>query len=454
MERFAGVDWGFREHVACVVDGSGAVLEQRAFGHGGAGLLALAEWLRSHGGPAVAMETPRGPLASGLAAQGIEVRSINPLQSDRFRDRHSPSGAKDDRRDARVLANALRTDPDSLRRVPAETAEGVALGSLLRRLDWLKEERARLSSRLRAELWEFYPEFEALAAGLQVDLATQWVLALLERLPVPGSVRGVRDATLAKLLRRARKANPNLVRAALDVPAMASEARIEAGAATAGPLRERLLATVRGIAVLERERGSRPRRHEAGARRGCGRRRRVPGRDPGPPVPRGGRQRRDARLRGRAGAGRSLAGRPAPMPPGTRPNGRPTPGCWRPCPASAPPPWRPCCATPPTPSASRPRSRCDACAEPPPVTLQSGNSRRVVRRAAVDPDLRNAMYLCARDARNRDPGLRALYDRLRQAGHRDARALRGVADAILRAVCAILRTRKPWDPSIRQPSAA
>ena len=387
MKRFAGVDWGFREHVACVVDGSGAVLEQRAFGHGGAGLLALAEWLRSHGGPAVAMETPRGPLASGLAAQGIEVRSINPLQSDRFRDRHSPSGAKDDRRDARVLANALRTDPDRLRRVPEETAEGVALGSLLRRLDWLKEERARLSSRLRAELWEFYPEFEALAAGLQVDLATQWVLSLLERLPVPGSVRGVRDATLAKLLRRARKANPNLVRAALDVPAVASEARIEAGAATAGPLRERLLATVRGIAGNPPERPS------------------------------------DAWL---------LASVP-----GIGPTTLATLLCNA---ADAlrqpdPQPLRCLCGTAP-------------------VTLQSGNRRRVVLRAAVDPDLRNAMYLCARDAKNRDPGLRALYDRLRQAGHRDARALRGVADAILRAVCAILRTRRPWNPSIRQPSAA
>lgn len=409
MERFAGVDWGFREHVACVVDGSGAVLEQRSFGHGGAGLLALAEWLRSHGGPAVAMETPRGPLASGLAAQGIEVRSINPLQSDRFRDRHSPSGAKDDRRDARVLANALRTDPDSLRRVPAETAEGVALGSLLRRLDWLKEERARLSSRLRAELWEFYPEFEALAAGLQVDLATQWVLALLERLPVPGSVRGVRDATLAKLLRRARKANPNLVRAALDVPAMASEARIEAGAATAGPLRERLLATVRGIAGLERERD-----------RVLDAMKRTPG--------------------------EAAAGNPPERPsdawllasvPGIGSTTLATLLCNA---ADAlrqptPQPLRCLCGTAP-------------------VTLQSGNSRRVVRRAAVDPDLRNAMYLCARDAKNRDPGLRALYDRLRQAGHRDARALRGVADAILRAVCAILRTRRPWDPSIRQPSAA
>ena len=453
MERFAGVDWGFREHVACVVDGSGAVLEQRAFGHGGAGLLALAEWLRSHGGPAVAMETPRGPLASGLAAQGIEVRSINPLQSDRFRDRHSPSGAKDDRRDARVLANALRTDPDRLRRVPEETAEGVALGSLLRRLDWLKEERARLSSRLRAELWEFYPEFEALAAGLQVDLATQWVLSLLERLPVPGSVRGVRDATLAKLLRRARKANPNLVRAALDVPAVASEARIEAGAATAGPLRERLLATVRGIAGLERERDrvlDAMKRSPGEAADGAGA---SPDETPDVPSP---------EEAGNAGTPRSGD---APAPSAASPDDPPH--------AAGNPPERPSDAwllasvpgIGPTTLATLLCNAADALRQPDPqplrclcgtapVTLQSGNRRRVVLRAAVDPDLRNAMYLCARDAKNRDPGLRALYDRLRQAGHRDARALRGVADAILRAVCAILRTRRPWNPSIRQPSAA
>ena len=64
------------------------------------------------------------------------------------------------------------------------------------------------------------------------------------------------------------------------------------------------------------------------------------------------------------------------------------------------------------------------------------------------------MYHCARVAKNRDPGLRAVYDRLRQRGHRDARALRTAADCILRAVCAILESRKPWDPSIRQTDAA
>ena len=36
--------------------------------------------------------------------RGFTVHSINPKQLDRFRDRISPAGAKDDRRDARVLA--------------------------------------------------------------------------------------------------------------------------------------------------------------------------------------------------------------------------------------------------------------------------------------------------------------------------------------------------------------
>ena len=36
--------------------------------------------------------------------------TINPKQLDRFRDRFTVSGAKDDRRDAFVLAQSLRTD--------------------------------------------------------------------------------------------------------------------------------------------------------------------------------------------------------------------------------------------------------------------------------------------------------------------------------------------------------
>ena len=462
METFAGVDWGGREHAACVVDGSGSVVAECTFAHGGEGLGSLVRWLGAHGDPAVALETPRGPVAAFLLSAGVEVRSINPLQSDRFRDRHSPSGSKDDRRDARVLANALRTDPQALRRVAAEPAEEASLRSLQRRLGWLAEDRGRLESRLRSELWEFYPEFEAMVTELEAGLATEWVLALLAELPRPGSVREVRDATLAKALGRARKVDAAGVRAALDRPVMASEARIEAGADAAGPLRERLLATVREIAALERQRE----RLLDGLKR-------APGEAPARPENPAGAVREPGPA-GSEGSPAGTAGADSAGPAEDDPRSGEGASAGDPSdPAQAETPERPSdawlMATVPglgadtlatllanAGEALRQRSlqalRC-LCGTAP-VTVQSGKTRRVVRRASVDPDLRNAMYHCARVAKDRDPGLRAVYDRLRQRGHHDARALRTVADCILRAACAMLESRQPWDPSIRQPHAA
>ena len=104
---FVGVDWGSQKHQACVLDANGKVLGERLFEHSGAGLSEMADWLLpfAQGEAAevgVAIETPRGPVVEGLMERGFAVHSINPKQLDRFRDRFSPAGAKDDRRDAQV----------------------------------------------------------------------------------------------------------------------------------------------------------------------------------------------------------------------------------------------------------------------------------------------------------------------------------------------------------------
>ena len=52
--------------------------------------------------------------------RGFAVHSLNPKQLDRFRDRHSPAGAKDDNRDAHTLADALRMDSRFFRRLAPE----------------------------------------------------------------------------------------------------------------------------------------------------------------------------------------------------------------------------------------------------------------------------------------------------------------------------------------------
>jgi Transposase len=96
-------------HQVCLIDAAGKIVGARAFAHGGAGLAELCAWLLSITGAepaaiAVAIEVPHGP------ERGFPVYAINPKQLDRFRHRFTVAGAKDDRRDAQVQADSLRTD--------------------------------------------------------------------------------------------------------------------------------------------------------------------------------------------------------------------------------------------------------------------------------------------------------------------------------------------------------
>src|SRR5215813_9034326 len=97
-------------------------LGERDFAHGGAGLAEMAAWLTGVAGAEpsaihVAIEIPHGPIVETLLERGFNVYAINPKQLDRFRDRFSPAGAKDDSRDAEVLCDALRTDMRAFRRL-------------------------------------------------------------------------------------------------------------------------------------------------------------------------------------------------------------------------------------------------------------------------------------------------------------------------------------------------
>src|ERR687894_1174772 len=201
---FAAVDWGSEQHQACVLDSGGAVVGERAFPHGGAGLAALGDWLVSVAGDAgavaVAIEGPHGPVVDALLARGFAVRAINPKQLDRLRDRFSVAGAKDDRRDARVAAAGLRTDPHLFRPVQAGDPAVVELREWSRLAEELQQERVRLANRIRQQLWRYYPQLLELAD----DLAAEWVLALWSMAPTPAKAARLRAATIAKLLRQHR----------------------------------------------------------------------------------------------------------------------------------------------------------------------------------------------------------------------------------------------------------
>src|SRR5262249_19747826 len=68
---------------------------------------------RSPAGLPPRKEVPHGPIVETLLERGFAVYAVNPKQLDRFRDRFTVAGAKDDRRDAHVLGDAVRTDRKS-----------------------------------------------------------------------------------------------------------------------------------------------------------------------------------------------------------------------------------------------------------------------------------------------------------------------------------------------------
>ena len=181
FECFAGIDWATEAHQVCLMDRAGVVLGERSFAHSGAGFTALCDWLVATGGAppaaiAVAIEVPRGAVVDSLLERGFATFSLNPKQLDRFRDRFTVAGAKDDRRDAPVLgpgAGRLAAERPSLlsppggRRAHRRRAQEVVTA----KAEELGQERVRLASRLREQLRRTYPQ----ALEVTDDVAVQWV---------------------------------------------------------------------------------------------------------------------------------------------------------------------------------------------------------------------------------------------------------------------------------------
>ena len=106
----------------------------------------------------MAIEVPQGPIVETLLERGFQVYAINPKQLDRFRDRFTVAGAKDDRRDAQVLADSLRTDRHAFRRLSVDDPVIVELREWSRMTEDLQRERNRLANRVREQLWRYYPQ--------------------------------------------------------------------------------------------------------------------------------------------------------------------------------------------------------------------------------------------------------------------------------------------------------
>jgi transposase len=401
---FAGLDWASEGHRTCLLDGEGTRVGERDFTHDGVGLTELCDWLVTKSGAsaaevAVAIETPRGPVVEALLERGFAVFSINPKQLDRFRDRFTVAGAKDDSRDAQVLASSLRSDRPAFRRLSVDDPLVIELREWTRIHAELTQERSRLANRVRDQLWRYYPQ----ARELSDDLAADWFLDLWQQVPTPAKAARTNEKTIARILKqhRIRRLDAGTVLRVLRArPLTVAPGTTEAASAHIRTLAAR--ARLINLQIKEAQ-------HRLDEL--CGSIEAAAEATPGQIC----EQRDVAILRSLPGLGRiTLATLLAE--------------------ASEPLRLR---------SYHVLRTLTGAA----PVTRRSGKACFVVRRHACNKRLAQAVYHWARVAKQHDPTSARRYEELRRRGHSHGRALRSVADRLLYVLCTLLERQVLFDPN-------
>lgn len=407
---YIGVDWGSEVHHLCVFDGTGTVIRQDVVPHREASLRQLLDWLRelSRGDlsrVAVAIEMPRGAVVEALLEAGAHVYHLNPKQLDRFRDRHSIAGAKDDRRDAFVLGVSLRTDLACFRRIHIDHPLIIELREASRLDSQLLQQHRRLANRLYGQLHRFFPQLLELSPGADEP----WLWDLLAQAARPEVARGWSKAKAVKLLRahRIRRFEADTLIATLRQPALpVVDGTIAAATKHIGLLVEQLQLVHRQrrectrwiesllaqLSATESEQ-EQPRRH------------------------------RDAEiLLSMPGVGKLVAATVL---------GEASQAV-----------------------ANRDYQLLRALAGVAPVTRSSGKSRRVSMRRSCNARLRYAFYHWIFNSLALDRPSRARYDELRGRGHTHGHALRVLADRHLRILVAMLRDGTLYSPKAAPSIAA
>lgn len=177
--RYAGVDWASRAHAICIVDDHGEAVERFEVEHSEPGLRTLGRRLTKAGVTRVAIERPDGPVIEALFGAGLEVVVIASRHVKALRTRYGTAGNKDDRADAFLLADVLRTDGHRLRALQPDAPETVTLRATVRARKELVRTRTRLTQQLRAQLELAFPG----ALGLFADLDSPIALRFLLRFP-------------------------------------------------------------------------------------------------------------------------------------------------------------------------------------------------------------------------------------------------------------------------------
>lgn len=401
---YVGVDWGAEAHQVCVLDAERKIVEEKSVAHDGDAIASLVDRLTTlaEGEAAnvvIGIETPWSAIVDTLMERGFRVFHINPKQLDRFRDRHTAAGAKDDRRDALVIASSLSTDDQAFHEVKLGDPRLIVLRELSHIWDELNVEHRAVAGRLYQQVLRVFPQILELGSVY----ADQWVVALLAIAPTPDQLRMLTLAKVRKVLKDhgVRKTTAEDVRNTLGkrplhlAPGVAKAAQTHIAMLLPrlqlldAQLHETKVAISTALAELE-EPSDEPNRIEH----------------------------RDVTiLRSLPGVGKIVA---ATMLSEAR-----------------------------EALQARDYQKLRLLTGVAPVTKQSGKSRTVSMRHACNRRLRTVMFFWAKTFVRDEERAKSLYAKHRAQGHSQGRALRTVADRALKMLVAMLQSGSVYDPTRR-----
>jgi transposase len=403
FKYYAGIDWASDHYDVCVVDANGTALDKKQVEHSGDGIRECIAWLLQRAGGqassiAVAIEITRGAMVESLIENQLAVFALNPKQMDRFRDRHTVAGAKDDDLDAWVMADSLRTDPRCFRRLALDEPAMLRLRELSRIAEDLQTDRSRLANQLWEQLRRYYPQMLKLSPAADEE----WLWDVLETAPLPGLAGTLKPAQVKAILQahRIRRLSAEQVLEQLRQPAL----RLAPGAAEAAS--EHVLLLLPRLRLLHQQR-------EATAKHI-----RSLLEELSTPSGEEGCEHRDAEiLLSLPGIGPVIAATML---------------------AEASQPLR-----------DRDYQALRHYAGAAPVTKRSGKRKVVIMRYACNQRLRDALYHWSRTSMQNDARAKQHYDDLRRAGHSHGRALRGLADRNLAMLVSMLKSNTLYDAARR-----
>ena len=182
---FAGIDWASLITWCAWSTWPGGSWTVSAPLMTGPGIETLIARLRRSGVTEVAIERGDGVLVDALLAAGLTVVVVSSHQVKNLRARYRSGGGKDDRFDAFVLADTLRTDRARLRPLVPDSPATLALRAAVRARKDLVAHRVAACNQLRAHLAVAFPAAVGLFFDLDSPISLRFLAASAARTPPP-----------------------------------------------------------------------------------------------------------------------------------------------------------------------------------------------------------------------------------------------------------------------------